>query len=134
MNVAKLRELSGAINSAEHLSDVIGSPLASLELITTEQAGDALTWAAGEIERLEKERGTWESRWHITTAAASAADADSTVALNDAAETIGRLMLQVERLKEIARDGWETAKTLADGGPYASTWSRANNMLETLKS
>lgn len=107
MNVAKLRELSAAINPPDRLAVLIESSPVSPEPVTTETAADALTWAANEIERLTQ------------------ADADSTATLDAAAEKIGSLALDVERLKMLALDGWKTAQTLAVAGGHASSERRA---------
>lgn len=52
MTPADLRALSTAVNNLDRLPDLIGDPLPSGEPVTVAHVGDALNYAADEIERL----------------------------------------------------------------------------------
>lgn len=50
--IPNLRGLATAINPPDRLPDVIGDPLPSGEIVSAATVGDALNYAADEIERL----------------------------------------------------------------------------------
>ena len=72
MSPDKLRELSAMLSEEKSVADRLGEAYARTRIEQIGEAAAALNYAASEIERLEKARALWESRWHAMAVSARA--------------------------------------------------------------